>query len=99
MSDDEMKPRRGKGSSGRLWAGHEKATAEHTFETWKNSTDCAMEKEQQHAFDRNTPFHEIHERLEGAERLDSYRRLLDGMWEELVNITKQIELHSERDSK
>eukprot|EP00873_Tetraselmis_striata_P040708 jgi/Tetstr1/460972/TSEL_006124.t1 len=26
MSDDEMEPRRGKGSSGRLWAGHEKAT-------------------------------------------------------------------------
>eukprot|EP00873_Tetraselmis_striata_P020861 jgi/Tetstr1/441125/TSEL_029386.t1 len=133
MSDDEMEPRRGKGSSGRLWAGHEKATSEHTFETWKNSTDCAMEKEQQHAFDRNRPFNEIHEvhvlrsriqpkyleslettlisrgikyedsrivrRLEGAERLDYYRRLLDGMWEELVNITKQIELHSERYSK
>eukprot|EP00873_Tetraselmis_striata_P029046 jgi/Tetstr1/449310/TSEL_003825.t1 len=133
MSDDEMEPRRGKGSSGRLWAGHEKATSEHTFETWKNSTDCAMEKEQQQAFDRNRPFNEIHEvhvlrsriqpkyleslettlinrgikyedsrivrRLEGAERLDYYRRLLDGMWEELVNITKQIELHSERYSK
>eukprot|EP00873_Tetraselmis_striata_P028786 jgi/Tetstr1/449050/TSEL_036265.t1 len=133
MSDDEMEPRRGKGSNGRLWAGHEKATSEHTFETWKNSTDCAMEKEQQQAFDRNRPFNEIHEvhvlrsriqpkyleslettlisrgikyedsriarRLEGAERLDYYRRLLDGMWEELVNITKQIELHSERYSK
>eukprot|EP00873_Tetraselmis_striata_P033524 jgi/Tetstr1/453788/TSEL_040740.t1 len=133
MSDDEMEPRRGKGSSGKLWAGHEKATSEHTFETWKNSTDCAMEKEQQQAFDRNTPFNEIHEvhvlrsriqpkyleslettlisrgikyedsrivrRLEGAERLDYYRRLLDGMWEELVNITKHIELHSERYSK
>eukprot|EP00873_Tetraselmis_striata_P005557 jgi/Tetstr1/425821/TSEL_016199.t1 len=133
MSDDEMEPRRGKGSSGRLWAGHEKATSEHTFETWKNSTDCAMEKEQQQAFDRNRPFNEIHEvhvlrsriqpkyleslettlisrgikyedsrivrRLEGAERLDYYRRLLDGMWEELVNITKQIELHSERYNK
>eukprot|EP00873_Tetraselmis_striata_P028220 jgi/Tetstr1/448484/TSEL_035752.t1 len=132
-SDDEMEPRRGKGSSGRLWAGHEKATSEHTFETWKNSTDCAMQKEQQHAFDRNRPFNEIHEvhvlrsriqpkyseslettlisrgikyedsrivrRLEGAERLDYYRRLLDGMWEELVNITKQIELHSERYNK
>eukprot|EP00873_Tetraselmis_striata_P016706 jgi/Tetstr1/436970/TSEL_025742.t1 len=126
-----MEPRRGKGSSGRLWAGHEKATSEHTFETWKNSTDCAMEKEQQQAFDRNRPFNEIHEvhvlrgriqpkylesletilisrgikyedsrivqRLKGAERLDYYyRRLLDGMWEELVNITEQIELHSER---
>eukprot|EP00873_Tetraselmis_striata_P009368 jgi/Tetstr1/429632/TSEL_019530.t1 len=133
MSDDEMEPRRGKGSNGRLWAGHEKATSEHTFETWKNSTDCAMEKEQQHAFERNIPFNEIHEvhvlrsriqpkyleslettlisrgikyedsrivrRLEGAKRLDYYRRLLDGMWEELVNITKQIELHSERYSK
>eukprot|EP00873_Tetraselmis_striata_P029135 jgi/Tetstr1/449399/TSEL_036494.t1 len=133
MSDDEMEPRRGKGSSGRLWAGHEKATSEHTFETWKNSTGCAMEKEQQQAFDRNRPFNEIHEvhvlrsriqpryleslettlisrgikyedsrivrRLEGAERLDYYRRLLDGMWEELVNITKEIELHSERYSK
>eukprot|EP00873_Tetraselmis_striata_P046240 jgi/Tetstr1/466504/TSEL_011011.t1 len=133
MSDDEMEPWRGKGSSGRLWAGHEKATSGHTFETWKNSTDCAMEKEQQQAFDRNRPFNEIHEvhvlrsriqpkyleslettlisrgikyedsrivrRVEGAERLDYYRRLLDGMWEELVNITKQIELHSERYSK
>eukprot|EP00873_Tetraselmis_striata_P040709 jgi/Tetstr1/460973/TSEL_006125.t1 len=38
-------------------------------------------------------------RLEGAKRLDYYRRLLDGMWEEPVNITKQIELHSERYSK
>eukprot|EP00873_Tetraselmis_striata_P038319 jgi/Tetstr1/458583/TSEL_044986.t1 len=119
-----------KGSSGRLWAGHEKATSKHTFETWKNSTDCAMEKEQQHALGRNRPFNEIHEvhvlqsriqpkyleslettlisrgikyedsrivrRQEGAERLDYYRRLLDGMWEELVNITKQIERHSER---
>eukprot|EP00873_Tetraselmis_striata_P009465 jgi/Tetstr1/429729/TSEL_019622.t1 len=133
MSDDEMEPRRGKGSSWRLWAGHEKATSEHTFETWKHSTDCAMEKEQQQAFDRNRPFNEIHEvhvlrsriqpkyleslettlisrgikyedsrivrRMEGAERLDYYRRLSDGMWEELVNITKQIELHSERYSK
>eukprot|EP00873_Tetraselmis_striata_P019273 jgi/Tetstr1/439537/TSEL_027966.t1 len=133
MSNDEMEPRRGKGSSGRLWAGHEKATSEHTFETWKNSTDGAMEKEQQQAFDRNRPFNEIHEvhvlrsriqlkyleslettlisrgikyedsrivrRLEGAKRLDYYRRLLDGMWEELINITKQIELHSERYSK
>eukprot|EP00873_Tetraselmis_striata_P033550 jgi/Tetstr1/453814/TSEL_040765.t1 len=44
MSDDKMEPQRGKGSSGRLRAGHDKATSEHTFETWKNSTDCAMEK-------------------------------------------------------
>eukprot|EP00873_Tetraselmis_striata_P020809 jgi/Tetstr1/441073/TSEL_029341.t1 len=61
MSDDEMEPRRGKGSNARLWAGHEKATSEHTFETWNNSTDCAMEKEQQQAFARNRPLNEIHE--------------------------------------
>eukprot|EP00873_Tetraselmis_striata_P029986 jgi/Tetstr1/450250/TSEL_037288.t1 len=35
MSDDEMEPRKGnKGPGGRLWAGHGKAIAEHTFETW-----------------------------------------------------------------
>eukprot|EP00873_Tetraselmis_striata_P021417 jgi/Tetstr1/441681/TSEL_029906.t1 len=61
MSDDEMEPRKGKGYSRRLWAGHEKTTTGHTFETWKNSTDAVMEKEQQHALDRGRPFNEIHE--------------------------------------
>lgn len=122
-----MEPRKSKGPSGRLWAGHEQATAVHTFETWKNATDYAME-EQQHALYRGWLFNEIHEvhvlrgriqpkyvrsletmlvsrgikmedstmarRLAYAERLAYYCQLLDGMWEELLNITKKIELHS-----
>lgn len=35
-------------------------------------------------------------RLEGEERLAYYHRLLDSVWEELVHITKQIEMRSAR---
>eukprot|EP00873_Tetraselmis_striata_P029764 jgi/Tetstr1/450028/TSEL_037075.t1 len=96
MSDDEMEPRRGKGSSGRPF------NEIHEVHVLRSRIQPKyLESLETTLISRGIKYEDsrIVRRLEGAERLDYYRRLLDGMWEELVNITKQIELHSERYSK